>query len=295
MRRQFHILPAAMLLALCPSTAFCQEPIESVTKARVDLDLTFQISGKVKTMPVAPGTSVKAGHILLQLEDDVAAAWEKRFRVQAESKVSIEAAEAELALSEKELTIAKGLHEEGALSSKELDLSKLQVHINTLKLRQAKVTHDVASADYEIRFHEHALHTLKAPVDGVVELVTDDDDRAREVSIGESVKALVPVLRLVMDKVLFVDVALPTGDASNLKVGDKAWVRAAIPEHTQEVEGKIIHISRVSDPATITNIVRVEIPNENRYLQTGWHVKVYLQQHDDTYQTVVENKDQQPK
>ena len=294
MPRQLHVLPVAVILALCPTTAFCQEPIESVTKAKVDLDLTFQISGKVKTIPVTPGMPVKAGDVLIKLEDDVAAAWAKRFRVQKESTVSIKAAEAELALSEKELLIAEGLHKEGALSSKELDLAKLQVEINRLKQEQAEVTHKVTSADYEIRKHEHAMHTLKAPVDGVVELVTDDDDRAREVSIGESVQALVPVVRLVMDKVLFVDVAVPTADASKSKVGDKAWVRAAIPGHTQKVEGKIIHISRVSDPATITNIVRIEIPNEKRYLQAGWHVTVYLHDSGDTSQANVEKKDKEP-
>ena len=98
----------------------------------------------------------------------------------------------------------------------------------------------------------------------------------------------------VLDKVLFVDVAVPTADASKSKVGDKAWVRAAIPGHTRKVEGKIIHISRVSDPATITNIVRIEVPNEKRYLRAGWHVTVYLHDSGDTSQAGVDKRDKEP-
>ena len=99
----------------------------------------------------------------------------------------------------------------------------------------------------------HEQYILRAPTDGIVEIVTVEE--------GELVETLNPVLQLVVIDPLWIDAAVPTDQTLDLKISDAVQVRIDLPGHNEPVMGKIIHMAEVADAASNTRLVRVEMPN----------------------------------
>jgi multidrug efflux pump subunit AcrA (membrane-fusion protein) len=79
------------------------------------------------------------------------------------------------------------------------------------------------------------------------------------------------VLRLVNVDPLWIDTPVPLDIGRRLTAGCKALVQ--LPDQAAPAEGKVIHVSRVADPASETLEVRVELPNPSTRL-AGEHVTV---------------------
>ena len=276
-----RLLFVSMILLSSSISRVCQGQIDAVTAAKYDLKLGFAIPGRIDVPPVAPGTVVKKGDVLTKLDDKVAAAevaWRKITAEGEQSEVTIKIAKAQLKVAQTEFERVRTLFEKKAATANEYEQAKLAVDVAVLQLKGAQRDLAIAKAQYRQAKVSKEQFTLLAPIDGMVERVRiSENDRGLEVSIGESVDPRQPVLRLVMDKILRVDAAIPTYQALKLKVGDKAWVRAKeMPDRDRVVEGRIEHVAMLADPGSVTKIVRISVPNEKRYLEAGWHVLVYL-------------------
>ena len=99
------------------------------------------------------------------------------------------------------------------------------------------------------------MHLL-APIAGLVEDVS--------IEVGESIGTLGPVIRLVQNDPLRIDVPVPMAQAGELAVGQDVWVNFPGTNAVASPNGRIINISAVADAASDTRRVRIEVPNPLR-------------------------------
>ncbi len=252
-------------------------PIESLTKPWADIEVAFQVDGLVEKKLVELGSVVKKGQVLMQLNEELIELRVEKLKMIKESDVGIKAAKAEWDTRENDLRFVQKLRDDNAASDRELREANLNVEIGELRHKQAHLEFGGAGIDYKLEIVRQGFFTLKAPIDGVVEkLYVEEGSPDREVSVGESVRALQSVIRLVQISTLRVDANVPLHDALDLKLGDKVWIRSRMPGRDKPVEGSIIHISKLSDPGSITKLVRIKVPNDKEYLEASWHVTVHL-------------------
>lgn len=248
--------------------------IDAVTRAKYDIDLAFDVPGRVLQTHVKLGQTVQAGDVLIELDDRVGAAELEAMKLEIESTISERAQKLQLDLSRYQLGRVTEMHEKGVTSYFELEQAKVTVAIDELKVEKVAFDVTVQKKQYESKQAAHEKFAIRAPVAGMIQRPR----LGKEVSVGETVQSQQPVLRLVMVTTLMVDANVPTAQALGVREGDKAWVRSSLPDHDQPVEGTIVHVAKVADPASNTKLVRIEVPNENEYLEAGWQVKVYLTQ-----------------
>ena len=231
-------------------------PIEAVSRPSKDVTLSFTRPGRVAEVLVIDGQAVTAGQMLVHLDDQVEQAALAQLKAQSDNTINIEAAEAQLAQSEVDLKKIEWAAERGAATPLEVEHAKLQVLIDSLRVRVAKFEKEQAARAYEESRLQLDRMKLVSSIDGVVETVT--------VEVGESVDALQDVIRIVAIDPLWIDVPTPLAQASGLRVGQPASVVLAEDEGgegSSPVVGKIIHIASVADAASDTLMVRVEAPN----------------------------------
>ncbi len=254
----------ALLVVLASSLPVMAE-IDAVTTARFDLKLGFTVGGKIDKVNVRAGDRVKAGQVLLELEDNEGKSLVELYTTRAKSDVEVRAAAEQLALAKVEEKSLKQAFDRNAANPIELERAQVKVRVQQLELELAERQKVETVQQLQQAVARHEQYQLKAPTDGVVDLVN--------VEVGEMVEQLKPVLKLVVKDPLWVDAAVPVGQTLSLKVGGDAWVKSNLPGHQKPIKGKILHMAEVADAASDTRLVRVEIVNEQG-LPAGGHVTV---------------------
>ena len=251
-------LLAALLAAHAAGLALADDApaIEAVSRPSKDVTLSFTRPGRVAEVLVIDGQAVTAGQMLVHLDDQVEQAALAQLKAQSDNTINVEAAKAQLAQSEVDLKKIEWAAERGAATPLEVEHARLQVLIDSLRVRVAKFEKEQAARAYEEARLQVDRMKLVSSIDGIVEKVT--------VEVGESVDAMQDVIRIVAIDPLWIDVPTPLAQASGLRVGQPASVALAEGENgegSSPVIGKIIHIASVADAASDTLMVRVEAPN----------------------------------
>jgi RND family efflux transporter MFP subunit len=226
--------------------------LRAIARAREDLALAFTIPGRVASLLAKPGTSVKQGEPLLQLEASEAKAEVDLLRLRAASTLEEEASKAEWDLAKLEEERWNTVHERGA--STDMQLRKAQLETQRTRLAYELFVQRRQEAALQLQQAQARLDafTLRAPVDGIVDEVV--------IEVGEVIEPGKPVVRLVNAAVLRIDVAAPTQDTIPLRVGDKALMTSTLTTPPTIAAGTIIHIASVGDASSATRLVRVEVP-----------------------------------
>ncbi|MDJ0784484.1 MAG: efflux RND transporter periplasmic adaptor subunit [Desulfosarcinaceae bacterium] len=230
------------------------EPLQGITAPNADVTLSFVVAGRVDEILVEPGIRVEKNQPLVHLFDEPEQIQVRQLRALSEDRTKILAAEAELAQKQVDLKKLQRAKAKGAASVWEVEHLHLNVRIAELALRSAKLEQEQYRRQYDHARSQLSRMHLLAPIDGLVEEVN--------VAAGESIGTLGPVLRIVQKDPLWIDVPVPLTRARDLELGQEAWV--SFPEEaaeTQTPNGKIINISAVSDAASETLRIRVEVPN----------------------------------
>ncbi len=269
-----------MLLAVIAAPLRAAE-IEAFTKARYALEIGFTIPGKVKKVNVKPGDKVKAGDLLVQLENDEAEALVTLWTMRSESDVAVRVAKAALEMAKWERGKVEQLDRNEAGSKLELERARIQVRIETERLAQAEEQRLEAVQELARYQAQHKRYALRAPIDAVVEAI--------DIQVGEVVEQLEPVIALVVADPLRIDAPVPTSETLGLKAGDPAWVRMNLPGHEHPIKGEIKHMRLVADAASDTRLVRIEIPNPSG-LPAGVKVFVSFRPPSDEIAKVTENR-----
>lgn len=261
----------AMICLMCltgvpggPATCLGDE-VDAMTRARHDLKLGFTVGGKVLKVHVKPGDKVKAGDVLLELDDKEGVAQIAIWKLRAESTVAVDAAAARLELAKLEEERVRGLVNKQAATPFELTRAEIQTRVETLNVAQAGNDREEAQRQLETYSARHDRSVLRAEIGGTIEQVL--------VEPGEMVEDLKPVLRLVVTDPLRVDAFVPTGQTLSLKPGDPAWIWPKLIGFEQPIKGVIVHLAQVADASSDTRKVEIEIPNDAG-LPAGGQVRV---------------------
>ena len=235
-----------------PFSAFA-EALQGITAPIADITLSFVVPGRVSDVLVKEGNTVEKDQLLIRLYDEPERIQSQELKLLSEDKTKIHAAEAELAQKMVDLRKVELAKSKGAASAWEVEHLKLNVRIAELSLKSA-----VLEQEQYRRRYEHAQSQLErmhimAPIAGLVEDVS--------IEVGESIGTLGPVIRLVQNDPLRIDVPVPMAQAGDLAVGQDVWVTFPGTTAVASPNGHIINISAVADAASDTRRVRIEVPN----------------------------------
>ena len=248
-------MTAWSVLLLAMPVAVMAGGVEAITMPQADIFLGFVGGGLVDEVVVKEGDRVKKGALLARLNDSVERLELARLTALAEDTTRLRAAEADLAQKRADLKKLQLAREQGATTDMEIEHATLAVTTAALQ---------VLMEEFQQLQHQQNRDVLKAKLDRM-RIVSSVAGGVEEIKIeaGESVEALAPVIRVVQNDPLWVDVPVPLTDARALKVG--AHVKVLFPDAPQKpVEGRIIYVATVADAASDTLRIRVEIPNPAR-------------------------------
>ena len=257
---------AWLVIASCASTSFAENTAATsypgLANPWRDVNLSFSRPGRIARIAVRRGQVVKAGELLAAESNQPQLLARRLARLNAQSTLRIQAAQAQLAQDQVALSRTQWAAKQQAATPFEVQRAKLRVVIDglTLKLAVLKHQHDkltLQAADLAVQRRE-----IKAPFNGLIE--------DRFVDIGKSVNAFKKVLEIVQIDRLRVFVPVPLPAALRLKPGRIAIVNS--PGGGAAL-GKIIWIASVADSASNTLMVQVQVKNSGN-LPAGRQVRV---------------------
>ena len=229
------------------------EELQGITAPSADITLSFVLAGRLTDVLVKEGHVVKKDQLLARLYDEPERIQSQQLKMLSTDRTRILAAEAELAQKKVDLRKLELAKSKGAASDWEVEHLILNARIAELSLKTA-----ILEQEQYRRRYDHSLSQLKrmrivAPIAGVVENVS--------VETGESVGALGPVIRLVKNDSLWIDMPVPSAQAIDLAVGQNVWVSFPGSAAVEAPNGRIINLSAVADAASDTLRVRIEVDN----------------------------------
>jgi len=229
------------------------ETLQGITAPNADITLSFVVPGRVSDVQVEPGTTVEKDQLLVHLYDKPEKIQCQQLKMLSEDRTKINAAKAELAQKQVDLKKLEQARAKGAASVWEVEHLFLNVRIAELSLQSAILEQQQYRQRYDHASSQLVRMRLAAPIAGLVEEVS--------VEVGESIGTLGPVVRIVQNDPLWIDVPVPMAQALNLTVDQDVWI--TFPGATAEAtpNGRIINISAVADAASETLRIRIEVPN----------------------------------
>jgi membrane fusion protein, multidrug efflux system len=269
LKKPVAVIAAAMLAAMLAACSKAPEKVEDIrpvraivlsassvdidaefpgeVRARVESRLAFRVPGKITARKVDPGTLVKRGQVLMQLDpQDLQLA-------QAQAKAGLRAAETSRDLAKSELKRYQELRVKNFVSQAVLDQK-----LSSYNAAQANV--DAAQAAFYGQSNQAGYATLVADIDGVVTAVDAD--------VGQVVTPGTPVVKVAKTTEKEIVIGLPEDKVDTLRKVQDVTVRLwAKPDVV--IPGKIREVSPVADAATRTYAVKVSIPDSAEDVKLG--------------------------
>jgi len=267
--------------------------------------ITPKITAPVKKFYVQRGSHVKAGELLVTLENnDLSAALtdnqgafdaaDANYQTAVKAQVPEEyqkaqldyaQAKANLDLAQSIVNSRKQLFAQGAIAGRDLDTSQAalvqaqaafaqaQQHLDAMKavshqaaLKAAQGTLESARGKYEGAQAALSYSEIRSPIAGVV---TD-----RPLYAGETAASGSPLITVMDTSALLAKIHLAQPQAQLLKAGDPASV--TVPGLADPVPGKITLVSPALDPGSTTVEVWVRLENPHGTLRPGTAVQVSI-------------------
>ncbi|HXF48895.1 MAG TPA: efflux RND transporter periplasmic adaptor subunit [Verrucomicrobiae bacterium] len=227
------------------SVVVSPRPLEEVVRsigtlsANEEVELRSERSGKIQKIYFREGGAVKAGDLLVKIDD-------------SELSAQLARAEQRRKLAEQLEERQKVLLEKGGVSREEYD--RILTELNTLKAEEQLIRVQVEKTE------------IKAPFDGIIGL--------RYASEGSYVTSSDRLATLQDLGSLKIDFSIPEKYARQVKPGDKILFTIAGAE--RQFAGTVFAVEPKVDPATRTLPVRARASNVNRALMPGGFANVEL-------------------
>lgn len=238
--------------------------IESVVSATgtirpvVQVEIGSQVSGTVARLFADFNSQVKAGQVILQIE-------QSSFRarvVQAEAAVA--KADASVKDGERALARAQELFKKDYISQADLDAALVQSELRKADLRQARA--GLSSAQVELN---HT--TIRSPIDGVVV--------ARSIDLGQTVAASLsaPKLFVIAGDLaqMQVESGIDEADIGRIQAGQSATFTVdAFPDRNFSGEVSQVRLEPIVDQGVVSYITVIRTRNPDRKLRPGMTANV---------------------
>lgn len=230
------------------------EVLPGAIHARVEVDLSFRVAGKVAARKVDMGAHVERGTVLAVL-DPVDA----RLNLAA-ARSSVAAAEADLALARAEEQRYRDLRTRNFVGQSQLDQ-----RINLTRLAEARLSQ--AQSQYDLADNQSRYTSLTADAAGVVMQIMAEP--------GNVVTAGQPVVRFATDGEREAYVNVPEGRIETLRQAEVIAVEVlSNPGH--RYQGRVRDIDPQADTATRTHLARVTLLDADQHVQLGATATVLL-------------------
>ncbi|OZA12578.1 MAG: hypothetical protein B7Y02_07135, partial [Rhodobacterales bacterium 17-64-5] len=205
------------------------------------VELSFEVTGRLDALNVAPGSLVTAGDVIALLDAETAELVVERAR---------------LVLADTERTAARLQQLAGSGTTTELQLQEAELALRTAELALQTAERDLAN------------HQLVAPITGYVGLI--------EPQVGDLVSPTTPITRIEDRSSLIVEFRVPERLAAMVAVGD-AVAATAISTPGDKIEGRVMAIDNRVDEASRTLRVQAVIDNADDRLRAGMAFEVTLE------------------
>lgn len=197
------------------------------------IDLSFQVAGTITAFPVQTGQYVKKGQLLASVDETV-------YRNQYEAQ------QAQARLAEENYRRVLEVYKKGSIAE-----------INML---DAKSKYEQASAAARATYQNIAHTRIYAPRNGYV--------GSKRVEAGATASPGMPVLQLLDISDVAVLVAIPEGEISRYKKGDRASVRVdALGDRV--LEGRVSEIGVLGNQGSASYNLKVRLDNPEQSLRPG--------------------------
>jgi RND family efflux transporter MFP subunit len=229
--------------------------VKAVTRPSRDAVMGFALPTEVREILVRGGESVKKGQLLVRGDDAEALAGLELQRLTAGSDFEVRKAEMAAELAELTFRRTEQARAGGGATQQELDRDRLTRDAARIDVEFERLRH--RQQQIRVRQFEAAVDRLRltAPFDGQVDQVMVD--------VGQIVRETERILRIVQVDPVWIDVNAPTEVtvALGIKHGDRAWVLVDLGSRLAVLDARVIEVSPVSDAASRTRRIRVELPN----------------------------------
>jgi RND family efflux transporter MFP subunit len=213
--------------------------------------ISFPTMGVIKEVKVKEGDVVKRGDVLMRQDDSEDRA-ELRVLDAAikQSKGGIVVGKAKLRVAESEYKSKSNLKAKGAFNELEVERAEAERDVAAAQIEQAEDEVAQASAKRDRQATHVENMTLKADIEGVVKDLIND--------VGSNVDPTRPVLTIVDNATLLVEVQVPAQASLQLKKGDKLRVSY---DRKSWRDASVSFMSPQADAQSGMRMVRLEMPN----------------------------------
>jgi RND family efflux transporter MFP subunit len=244
-----------------------------VTEPHKDAMLSFTVPGRIVDIYYREGRKVKAGQILVDLENKVEALELKRRDLIHKDKSELQASKAQSETFSVLLASTKGLFEStGSISRDELYRAELEYNSAEADHQRLLIAEQREKVEFELAQANLARRSLAAPFDGtIVDVMLDE---------GEICEANQPMLKLVdVSKVFLVcNIDEPAG---RLLKDDQVYpVEFNSGDESWNGEGKVVFVAPIVDPASGLLRVRLSFDNANEEVRPGVPGYIMLESND---------------
>lgn len=279
-----------LLLSVLPVLTACSKPwggggsdepikLSGTIEAR-EVDLSFQVGGRIAALAVDEGAAVKAGDNVATLDDaDYKLGLKRASAEYAAAKASVDQARAKLKYTGSELKRVIQLADKNLVSPQQLEQAQLADQSAAADLKRALAQVRVTSAALDTAQHQLNYVRLSTPKDGIIS--------ARLAETGEVVPAGKPVFRLAESAHPWVRAYINETDLARVQLGQKAEVRVdGVPDKT--FHGRLSFIAPKAEftPKTVETRalrvdlvyrIRVEVDNPDGILKIGMPADLTLE------------------
>ena len=241
-----------------------QSYVFGVTAPSKEANLSFRMQDVIRDVPVVEGQHVKAGDVLVQLDDRQEQAELNSEKIEADSDLPQKDAQKKLDAANVELDRQKDMQAQNVASEVELRKAQLDVDIAAIELdgvKQEQQERKEKARKQELHVAEMAM---RAKIDGIVKTIN--------VHPGEVVDPTKPAVIMVSIDPLWVEFYLPVPQAQALK--DQPTLSVSYDKSNWS-PAKLVYISPVAEPGTDLIKVRCEWPNPDEH-SAGQQVSIRL-------------------
>lgn len=245
-----------------PRTAFS---LTGITAPHRQATLAALNPGRIERLPFDEGERVRAGEVVVRLDDRVQRVRTEIYRRESESTLGVELARARLERAEQELERLSRLSGELYASSKELDDALAEAKVRRVEYQIALFEREQATQQYQREKLVLDELQIRAPYNGYV--------AEHLLHAGEVVDERDGIVRLVQLDPLEVWVDCPLSVSGEVREGDRVLVRPAQDNRCSR-SGRVLLVNRVADAGSQTVKIKLVVDNNDGRWISGLKVTV---------------------
>ncbi len=258
----------AFCLTLLPTLLSGQTTLVGSTQPIREIQMSFPEAGVIAQIPVQEGQTVTEGQLLSKLDTQVLEATLRIAKIKAESRSSIQSAQANWNLRRRRLDELERLAKTGSANRDEVGRALTEFEVADAELAAAKEEVATLAIQVEQIAAQIERHTLRSPFDGVVTRIFPET--------GENVQpGRGPVVTVVKLDQLRLVLHVEHQAVQQLQPGQTVPVRR-LDGNQDPIQARVEFVSPVTDAASGTTRIKLILDNVDGEHRSGAKYSVDL-------------------